>query len=200
MEYRRHAGHDACGLAGPRAEEGRQGADAQRRHHRQPVGEDDAKGGARGYDAGKQINGRKRFIFVDTLGLLWLVKILTGDVQERDGGRLLLEAVHALKARFPRLQLIWADGGFAGQLEDWVASVGQWVLAIVRKVKAKGFEVLPHRWIVERTYGWLGNFWRLDKDYEVNPVHSQATLYWAMTHVMVRRLTGGQVHWKPRAP
>ncbi len=137
---------------------------------------------------------------MDTVGLLWLVAILTGDIQERDGGRFVLAAVPALKDRFPRLQLIGADGGFAGQLEEWVATVCQWMLAIVRKVKAKGFEVLPHRWIVERTFGWFGNFRRLDKDYEVNPVHSQATLYWAMTQVMVRRLTGGQVRWKARAP
>jgi len=112
----------------------------------------------------------------------------------------ILEALHALKARFPRLKLIWADGGYAGQLEEWVATICQWVLAIVRKVKAKGFEVLPHRWIVERTFGWFGHFRRLAKDYEVNPVHSEATLYWAMTHLMVRRLTGGQVPWQPRAP
>jgi len=200
VEHRRHAGDGARRLAGSRAEEGRQGAHPQRRHHRQPVGEDDAKGGARGYDAGKQVKGRKRFICVDTVGLLWLVAILTGDIQERDGGRFVLAAVPALKDRFPRLQLIGADGGFAGQLEEWVATVCQWMLAIVRKVKAKGFEVLPHRWIVERTFGWFGNFRRLDKDYEVNPVHSQATLYWAMTQVMVRRLTGGQVRWKARAP
>jgi putative transposase len=137
---------------------------------------------------------------VDTLGLLWLVKILTGNVQERDGGKILLAAVEALKALFPRLKLIWADGGFAGQLEEWVTSVCAWVLEIVRKVKATGFEVLPHRWVVERTFGWFANYRRLDKDYEVNPVHSEATLYWAMTHRMARRLTGGQVQWKPRAP
>lgn len=144
------------------------------------------------------MKGRKRFILVDTLGLLWLVQIVTGNIQEREGGRQLLEALHALTEHFPRLQLIWADGGFAGQLEGWVASVCQWTLSIVRKLQEKGFEVLPHRWIVERTFGWFSNFRRLDKDYEVNPVNSEATLYWAMVHLMARRLTRGQVRWKKR--
>lgn len=121
--------------------------------------------------------------------------MLTADHQECQGGRLLLEALQALRERFPRLKLIWADGGFAGKLEEWVATACHWVLEIVRKLKAKGFEVLPHRWIVERTFGWFGNFRRLSKDYEVLPAVSEATLYWAMVHVMVRRLTGGQVRW-----
>jgi putative transposase len=142
------------------------------------------------------VNGRKRFILVDTLGLLWLIRVVTADHQECQGGRLLLAALQALQERFPRLRLIWADGGYAGQLEAWVADACAWVLEIVRKVKAKGFEVLPHRWIVERTFGWFGNFRRLSKDYEVLPAVSEAMLYWAMSHVMVRRLTGGQVRWK----
>lgn len=133
---------------------------------------------------------------MDTLGLIWLLLVVTADHQECHGGRLLLEALHAIQERFPRLRLIWADGGFAGKLEEWVAATCHWILEIVRKLKTKGFEVLPHRWIVERTFGWFGNFRRLSKDYEVLPAVSEATLYWAMVHVMVRRLTGGQVRWR----
>lgn len=147
------------------------------------------------------MKGRKRFILVDTLGLLWLVFVLTADTQERDGGRLLLEVLHAIKERFPRLRIIWADGGYAGQLEEWVRATCQWVLEIVRKLKGQqGFVLLPHRWQVERTNGWFGNFRRLDKDYEVKVAHSEAMLYWAMTHLMARRLTGGQERWSARAP
>jgi putative transposase len=138
---------------------------------------------------------------VDTLGLIWFARVLTADTQERDGGRQLLEAVQAIKERFPRLQIIWADGGYAGQLEEWVRTTCQWVLMIVRKLKGQqGFVLLPHRWQVERTNGWCGNYRRLDKDYEVKVAHSEAMLYWAMTHLMVRRLTGGQERWYARAP
>jgi putative transposase len=154
------------------------------------------KGGDRGFDAGKQIKGRKRFILVDTLGLIWLVKILTADTQERDGGRKLLECLQAIKERFPRLTIIWADGGYAGKLEEWVRATCTWALEIVRKLTGqKGFVLLPHRWQVERTNSWFGIYRRLDKDYEVKVAHSEAMLYWAMTHLMVRRLTGGQERW-----
>lgn len=96
--------------------------------------------------------------------MLWLILVLTADHQACQGGRLLREALHALWERFPRLKLIWADGGFAGQLEEWVTTACHWDLEVVRKLKAKGFEVLPHRWIVARTFGWFGNFRRLSKD------------------------------------
>ena len=157
-----------------------------------------AQGGVCGYDANKKVKGRKRFLLVDTLGLIWLRLVLTAEQQERDGGRRLLELLHALRARFPRLRLIWADQGFAGQLVAWVASACTWALDIVRKTKPKEFEVLPHRWIVERTYAWFGFFRRLSKEYEVLPAVSETMIDVAMIHLMVRRLTGEQVHWKPK--
>lgn len=100
--------------------------------------------GIRGYDAGKKVNGIKRHLLVDTLGLILTVVILTASIQDRDGARTLLEKV---KGKFPRLKKIWADGGYAGTLVDWVKSVCGWVLEIVkRNDTAKGFEVLPHQW------------------------------------------------------
>jgi len=142
--------------------------------------------GVRGYDAAKKIKGRKRHLLVDTLGLVLMVIVHAANIQDRDGARLLLEKV---KGRFPRLRLIWADGGYAGKLIDWVKTVFHWVLEIVKRSDdVKGFQVLPHRWVVERTFGWLGRYRRLSKDYEGLPESSEAMIYIAMIHLMVRRL------------
>jgi putative transposase len=94
---------------------------------------------------------------------------------------------------FPRLQLIWADGAYAGSLISWLSaftkSVGSWVLEIVKRpAEAKGFVLLPRRWIVERTFAWLSKYRRLSKDYEETTRSSEAWIYVAMTHIMVRRL------------
>jgi putative transposase len=108
------------------------------------------------------------------------------DIQDRDGAKLVLEK---LADRFPRLQRIWADGAYAGKLVDWAKDLGQWVLEIVKRADdAVGFEVLPHRWIVERTFAWLGRFRRLSKDYEVLIETSRAMIHVAMIRLMVRRL------------
>lgn len=142
--------------------------------------------GVRGYDAAKKVKGRKRHILVDTIGLLLIVVVHTANIQDRDGAKLVLEQV---KGTFSRLQLIWADSGYSGQLIDWVNSVCGWVLEIVkRNDDIKGFKVLPHRWIVERTFGWLGRYRRLSKDYEGLTESSQALIYAAMIHIMIRRL------------
>jgi putative transposase len=142
--------------------------------------------GVRGYDAGKKVNGRKRHLLVDTLGLVLMVIVHAANIQDRDGAKLLLERV---QGRFPRLRLIWADGGYAGKLIDWVKTVFRWVLEIVKRSDdVKGFQVLPHRWVVERTFGWLGRYRRLSKDYEGLPESSEAMIYIAMIHLMVRRL------------
>ncbi|GHO49709.1 IS5 family transposase [Ktedonospora formicarum] len=103
----------------------------------------------RGYDAGKKVKGRKRHILVDTLGLLLIVVVHAASIQDRDGAKLVLEQI---PERFPRLAHIWADGGYAGQLVSWVKECCQRVLEIVKRSdKQKGFEVLPHRWVVENT-------------------------------------------------
>jgi putative transposase len=142
--------------------------------------------GVRGYDAAKKVNGRKRHILVDTLGLLLMVVVHMASIQDRDGAKSVLTKI---KGKFSRLQLIWADGGYAGGLVDWVKATCGWVLEIVkRNDDVTGFQVLPHRWVVERTFGWLGRYRRLSKDYEGLPETSEAMVYAAMTHLMVRRL------------
>ena len=126
---------------------------------------------------------------VDTLGLILAVVVHAASIQDRDGARLVLSK---LKGRFPRLKLIWADGGYAGQLVDWVKQFGNWVLEIVKRSDdVKGFVVIPHRWVVERTFAWLGKFRRLSKDYEALPETSESLIYAAMIHIMLRRLKPG---------
>jgi len=101
---------------------------------------------------------------VDTLGLVLGVVVHAAHIQDRDGAKLVLET---LVGRFARLKLIWADGGYAGQLIEWTWTLSRWLLTIVkRNDEVKGFEVLPKRWIVERTFAWLGKYRRLSKDYE----------------------------------
>jgi putative transposase len=149
--------------------------------------------GIRGYDAGKKVNGIKRHLLVDTMGLVLTVVVLTASIQDRDGARTLLDKV---KGKFPRLKKIWADGGYAGALVDWVKSVCGWVLEIVkRRDAANGFEVLPHRWIVERTLGWLNRSRRLSKNYERLSASSEAMVYLAMLPLMTKRLAKQQISY-----
>jgi putative transposase len=148
-------------------------------------------GGEHGYDAGKKVNGRKRHILVDTMGLVLMVVVHVASVQDRDGARLLLAKAKGL---FTRLQLIWADGGYAGKLIAWVQETCGWVLEIIKRSDTvKGFKLLPRRWVVERTFGWFGRYRRLSKDYERLPESSEAMIYWAMTRLMARRLTRPQL-------
>ncbi len=144
----------------------------------------------RGYDAGKKVNGIKRHLLVDTLGLVLTVLILTAEVQDRDGARQVLEKI---RRKFPRLQKIWAEGGYAGALIDWVKQTCGWILEIVKRSDtAKGLEVLPHRWIVERTFGWFNQFRRLSKDYERLSVSGEAMVDLAMITLMTKRLANQQ--------
>jgi len=144
----------------------------------------------RGYDAGKKVNGRKRHLLVDTMGLILTVVVHAADVQDRDGAKLVLEKV---KDHLSRLKLIWADGSYAGQLVDWVKSTYGWILEIVKRTDdVKGFQVLPRRWVIERTFAWLGKYRRLSRDYELLPETSGAWIYSAMIHIMARRLAHAQ--------
>jgi putative transposase len=135
------------------------------------------------------VKGRKRHIFVDTLGLLLTVVVTAASVQDRDGAKLLLEV---LRHQFSRLRLIWADGAYGGELLAWMWALRPWRkvrLEIVKRPKGvKGFQLLPWRWIVERTFGWLGRYRRLSKDYEYLTQTSEAMIRVAMIHLMVRRL------------
>lgn len=146
------------------------------------------QGGPRGYDGGKKVSGRKRHILVDTLGLILNIVVHPADVQDRDGAKLLLAKI---VGHFSRLLVIWADGGYAGQLIEWVMQLfgGSPRLEIVPKLEGlHEFTVLRWRWIVERTFGWLGRFRRLSKDYEALPGTSESWIRVAMTSLMLRRL------------
>jgi len=132
------------------------------------------------------VKRRKRHLLVDTLGLIWGLVVHAADVQDRDGARLLLKGA---QGRFSRLKLIWADGGYAGQLIGRVQQMCGWVLEIVKRSDdATGFAVLPKRWIVERTFGWFGWYRRLSKDYEELTENSEAMILVCMIHRMLRHL------------
>jgi putative transposase len=144
------------------------------------------EGGPRGYDAGKKVTGRKRHLLVDTLGLILLVVVHPASVQDRDGAKVLLEKI---VDHFFRLQVIWADRGYAGKLIGWVMQTfGSRVrLEIVPRKEEHAFSVVRWRWIVERTFSWLGRYRRLSKDYESLPETSESWIRVAMISVMVRR-------------
>lgn len=123
---------------------------------------------------------------MDTQGLVLKVLVLEADLQDRIVAPWLFLLIKGL---FPRLQLIWADGGYSGQLVEWVKQMCGWTLEIVKRSDdMTGFQVLPRRWVVERTFGWLNRWRRLSKDYEVLPQTSQALIYATMSLVMTRRL------------
>jgi len=127
---------------------------------------------------------------VDTLGLIIAIAVHAASFQDRDGAKLVLAKLNdKRKGRrlFPRLKLIWADGGYAGQLIDWARHLGRWTLEIVKRSEA-GFAVLPKRWIVERTFAWLGKYRRLSKDYETLTESSESMIRIAMINLMLHRL------------
>jgi putative transposase len=151
--------------------------------------------GERGYDANKNVTGRKRHILVDVMGLLLVVLVHKADIQERAGAKLLLQ--RALTKGFPRLCLIWADGGYKGAaFKEWVWNVAGWLFEVVKRPEgSKGFVVLARRWVVERTFGWLGRSRRLSKDYEQLPETSEAMIYAAMSRLMLKRLATQPAIW-----
>jgi putative transposase len=148
--------------------------------------------GERGYDAGKKVLGRKRHVAVDCLGLILAILITPAAVQDRDAAKGLIQLLVSL---YGRLQIIWADGGYLGALVQWVKQLrpfGKLRLEIVRRSdRDQGFHVLPKRWIVERTFGWLYKSRRLCRDYEVRLDHSEAMIRICMIRLMLRRLAVG---------
>jgi transposase len=142
---------------------------------------------SRGYDAGKKINGRKRHIVVDTLGLLLFVLVTAASVQDRDGAKPVLEH---LATWCRRVRLVWADGGYAGTLVTWAKTSRNLVLQIVKRSDdAVGFQVLPRRWVVERTLAWIVRHRRCARDYERLPAHHEAMVRWSMIRITSRRLS-----------
>lgn len=144
-------------------------------------------GGIRGYDAGKKINGRKRHAVVDTIGLLFGLVVHAADVQDRDGAPAVLASI---RKSCPWLRHIFADGGYAGQkLRGALDRIGEWTIEIIKRSDiATGFEVLPRRWVVERTFAWLGRCRRLAKDWEKSIASAEAWINVAHIRLTTRRL------------
>ncbi len=156
------------------------------------------------------MKGRKRHLLVDTQGFVLQALVHAADIADRDGGKLLLEVCQTaspapLAHRFPRLHHLWVDAGYRGSFVDWVKATLGWSVEVVKhwwtgvaKVwvapgqkppeKPTGFQLLKWRWIVERTFAWLGCYRRLSKDYEYLPETSTAMVYTAMSRLMLARL------------
>jgi len=144
-------------------------------------------GGPAGYDAGKKTKGRKRHILTDTEGFLVTALVHAADIQDRDGAPAVLAKA---RYRFPWLRHVFADGGYAGQkLRLALTKIGDWRVEIIKRSdQAKGFEVLPRRWVVERTFAWLGRSRRLAKDWERTIESAIAWLFIAHIRIVTRRL------------
>jgi len=144
-------------------------------------------GDERGFDGGKQVKGRKRNTLVDTMGNILKVLCRAANVSDMQGAMELLEGLP--EALWERLELIWADGSYRGDFQAWVKDIFDVTLEItLRSDDVSGFEVIPWRWVIERTFAWLGNFRRLSKDYEFFCENSEGMIYIASIHRMVRRL------------
>lgn len=144
-------------------------------------------GGERGYDGGKKVKGRKRHILTDTLGNLLNVVVHTAHIQDRDGAKLVLADLPEMFKK--RLQKIWADGGYRGTLVEWVQTHLDIDLTIVSKDPTpSGFQVLPRRWVVERSLAWYSRFRRLAKDFEHCPRSSTGLVYAASIYTLLQRI------------
>ena len=154
-------------------------------------------GPERGYDGAKRLSGRKRHLLVDTGGLVLEARVHAASLHDRDGGRrLLADELEDL----PRLSVIWADAAYTGRFREWVRQHRGWRVEVPRhpdrqlwryglEEKPRGFQILPRRWVVERTFAWLGQARRLAKDYERLPETAVAMIHAAMSRIMLRRLT-----------
>lgn len=163
------------------------------------------RGGPHGYDGGKKLSGRKRHILVDTMGLLLKVAVHVANIQDREGVRLLLEP---LKGVFPRMKKVWLDVSYSGKGRQWIEQEMGWEAEIVKhawtglrgvwvpqgtqvnweEIIPPGFHVLPRRWVVERTFAWIGRNRRMSKDYEYLPRSSESMVCLTMIRLMVKRL------------
>ena len=165
------------------------------------------QGGPHGYDGGKKVNGRKRHILVDTLGLLLKVVVHPANLQDREGARLVLRS---LPRRYPRLRQLWADQAYTGPILDWIKAQLGWSVEVVERAPRRGFvvtadgefrrvnlpavfEPLPRRWVVERTIAWISRNRRMSKDYEFLPATSEAWIYLSMVRLMLKRLAHEQI-------
>jgi putative transposase len=187
----------------PGADPARAAAHSERSDPGQPECQDDRAGGQHGYDGAKKVNGRKRHLLVDTLGLVCKVEVTAADVGDRDGAMALLRRLD--RRRFPRLRHGWADGGYRSPFLDWARERRGIAFQVVQRSDGgrqrrwlppgatppivSPFAVAPRRWVVERTFAWLGRYRRLSKDYEYLTATSETVIYLAMTRLLLRRLT-----------
>lgn len=140
-----------------------------------------------GIDGGKLVKGHKRHMLTDTVGNMLNVVVSAANMSDIEGGKLVISKI---LDTFPTLEKIWADGTYRGQLVEWVRETLGAVLEIVKREEGqKGFAVLPKRWVVERTFAWLGNYRRLSKDYERRLPHSEAMIYLASIRTILHRVT-----------
>jgi len=158
----------------------------------QSVKKSSCSGEEHGYDGGKKIKGRKRFILTDTQGLLLAVLVCSAAKSEKEGAMLLLEKIKktiVLNALCARIKHVWADAGYRGEdLLNFAQKLLSWVWQVVtRKPDQQGFEVLPRRWVVERTFGWFNHKRRLSKDYERTCQHAESILYASMISILIKR-------------
>jgi putative transposase len=168
-----------------------------------------------GYDGAKKVNGRKRHLLADTLGIVLKAHVTAADAGDRDGAAVLLRGI---RSAFPRLASGWVDQGYRGPFLDWARQVAGVELQVVarrdggmrRSWAPAGapprvvprFAVVPRRWVIERTFAWLGRYRRLSKDYEYLPVTSENAIYLAMSITLLRRMgrAGGSSHSRAGAP
>jgi putative transposase len=143
---------------------------------------------------------------VDTGGLVLKALVHAANITDRQGGQQLLETMGDLAATFPRLCYLWVDSAYQGSFKEWVEQTLGWTVAVVRRPRRwswvgpgqeppdmpRGFQVLPRRWVVERTFGWIGRWRRTSKDYEFLPTTSECVIYAIMTRIMLRRLTASE--------
>lgn len=149
-------------------------------------GADTVGAASRGFDGGKKINGRKRHIAVDVEGFLLAVVVTAANVGDRMGAKLLLIA---LLNTCTQLKLVWADSGYDGKpLADWAHAVARVTIEVIKRTELHTFKVVPRRWVVERSLGWLLRYRRLVRDYERRSEHHEAMVYWATVMIMTRRL------------
>jgi transposase len=140
---------------------------------------------SRGYDAGKRVNGRKRHIAVDTIGLLLVVAVSAADVQDRVAAR---SVIWALCHCYQRISCVWADSAYTGTLISFARTLGIAINIVAKLAGQVGFQVLPRRWVVERTLAWISRSRRTVRDYERRPDHHAAFVHWSMIIIMTRRL------------
>ena len=146
------------------------------------------------------MSGRKRHLLVDTQGFVLKVVVSAADVQDRDGARLLAQAVRLYGPELPRLSRVWADAAYGGRLVEDLRRLMGWEVEVVKRSDTQprsAFAVQPHRWIVERTFSWWGGCRRLSKDYEYQVESSEALIYAGMSHLMLRRLARSPVPSSP---